>query len=177
VKILSVDGANIHNVEIDNLIMDQVDMPIFIRLGERLRTYRNAEKQSVGAIKNIRIKNINAVTRDLQSSRVSPPSGVFITGTPNHKIEQITLENINVTLPGGAVEEVKEVEEQVDKYPEFSFFGPLPAYGMYARHIVGLDTLNITFTIKKNDIRKKIVIEDVNNLSNDSKKIKNNSEL
>jgi len=138
-------------------------MPIFIRLGERLRTYRNAEKQSVGSIKSISIKNVNAITRDLQASRVKPPSGIFITGTPNHKIEQITLENIQVTLAGGAQEEVKEVEEQVDQYPEFSFFGPLPAYGLYARHVHTLNTSNITFAIKHDDIRKEIVLEDVMN--------------
>jgi len=40
--------------------MDKVDMPIFIRLGERLRTYRNAEKQEVGSIKSVKISNITA---------------------------------------------------------------------------------------------------------------------
>ena len=89
IKILSVDGANINNVVICDIKMDEVDMPIFIRLGERLKTYQDQPKQAVGSIKNVTIKNVKAVTRDTAHSRVVPPSGIFITGTPNHKIESV----------------------------------------------------------------------------------------
>ena len=162
IKILSVDGANIHDINIDNIQMKQVDMPIFVRLGERLRTYRDAEKQEVGSINKVVIKNITATTRDLKNSRVVPPSGIFLTGTPNHKIKNITLKNISITLPGGATtSNLAGVEEQVDQYPEFSFFGALPAYGLFGRHIENLDLQTTDFKTLTPDTRQSIVLEDV----------------
>lgn len=164
IKILSVDGANIHDISIDSIQMKNVDMPIFIRLGERLRTYRDATKQKVGSIKSVKISNVTASTRDLENSRISPPSGVFITGTPNHKIEDIKLENISVKLPGGGLEEHQniQVEEMEEKYPEFSFFKILPASGLYARHITTLSVENLTFQVEGVDEREKIILQDVN---------------
>ncbi|MGA9637895.1 glycoside hydrolase family 28 protein [Flavobacterium sp.] len=160
IKILSVDGANIHDINIQNIKMDDVEMPIFIRLGERLNTYREADKRKVGTINNVVVKNIKATTRSLENSRVNPPSGILITGTPNHKIGKVTLENINITLPGGGKKsDVGIIEEQETKYPEFSFFKVLPAYGMYARHIDGLSTKNINFKITAADEREDVILE------------------
>lgn len=162
IKILSVDGANIDNVSIDNIKMNNVDMPIFIRLGERLRTYRDAPKQEVGSIKNIQISNITAVTRSVEDSRVAPPAGIFITGTPNHSVENITLSNIAITLPGGGTAEHTKavIAEDEKRYPEFSFFGVLPAYGLYARHAKNITKENITFTLENEDEREEIIIEE-----------------
>ncbi len=162
IKLLSVDGANMHDVSISNITMDNVDMPIFIRLGERLRTYRNAERQTVGSIHNVSIKNVTATTRDLKNSRVSPPSGIFITGTPNHKIGSIKLSDIIITLPGGYNNLAGiEVEEQETAYPEFSFFGALPAYGLYGRHIENLELHDVKFNVLSKDSREDIVLNDV----------------
>ena len=160
IKIFSVDGANIRNITVRDIEMENVDMPIFMRLGERRRTYRNAPQQSVGSIDQVTIRNITAVTRSLEESRVSPPAGVFITGTPNHKIGAVTLENIYITLPGGGTKEHTSlvVEEQETKYPEFSLFGPLPAYGLFARHIQTLNTKNLAFNTTSTDERHKILI-------------------
>ncbi len=168
IKILSVDGANIHDIDIDGIKMDTVDMPIFIRLGERLRTYRNAPKQQVGSIHNIMIKNITGTTRNLETSRVSPPSGIFITGTPNHKIGRIQLQNIDITLPGSATSsDIKEVSEQIDKYPEYSFFEVLPGYGLFGRHIKQLEMADLNFDIKNPDHRAPIVLNDIEKSNKD----------
>ncbi len=173
IKILSVDGANIHDIQIENINMNNVDMPIFIRLGERLRTYRNADKQTVGSISEISIKNVIATTRNIKESRISPPTGIFMTGTPDHKIGKVTLENIAITLPGkGLISDLKEVSEQIDKYPEYSFFEVLPAYGIYGRHIEDLNMSGVQFDIKTKDERKSIVLQDVVTSTNDTLKIK-----
>lgn len=155
IKILSVDGANIENVSINNIVMDNVDMPIFIRLGERLRTYRDAPQQTVGSIDKISIQNVTASTRSLSNSRVSPPSGIFITGTPENKVGRISLENIKITLPGGGdSSHIKnEVEEQEKRYPEFSFFGVLPAYGIMTRHVKDIEIKNIELELESKDER------------------------
>lgn len=163
IKILSVDGANIDNIVIDSIRMSSVDMPIFIRLGERLRTYRDAPKQEVGSINNVSISNVTATTRGLDESRVSPPSGIFITGTPTHKIGHIKLENIHITLPGGGTaEQAKlEVAEDEERYPEFSFFGVLPGYGVFARHVEKMSISKVEFLLSSTDERKESIYLDV----------------
>lgn len=163
IKILSVDGANINNVLINNIKMENVEMPIFIRLGERGLVYRDAPKQPVGTINNVTISNITAVSRKLQDCRVKPTTGFFFTGTPNHKIGNINLKNIKITLPGGGTEADNAiiVPENEREYPEFTKLGAVPAYGMYARHIEKLETKNIHFYLKSSDKRKEIVLKDV----------------
>jgi polygalacturonase len=159
IKILSVDGANIHDVLIENIEMNQVDMPIFVRLGERLRTYRTTNKQAVGSIKDVVIRNIKATTRGLDSSRVSPPSGILITGTPKHKIGSLTLDHISIDLPGGGKSaDIIKVPEDETRYPEFSFFKVLPAYGLYARHIKELKINDLKFKTTTADQRSEIVV-------------------
>lgn len=159
IKLLSMAGAHIYNIE-----MQHVDMPIFIRLGERLRTYRDVEKRPVGTINNVVIINIKATSMDLQSSRVAPPAGILITSTPNHKTGSIQLKNMEIQLPGvGLKANAVEVSEDETRYPEFSFFGVLPAYRMYAKHIEMLETANVNFKILGEDEREEIVLEDVDN--------------
>lgn len=164
IKILSVDGANIDNVLIEDIIMENVEMPIFIRLGERGLTYRDAHKNPVGSINNVTIKNIKATTRALSESRVKPSSGVFITGTPNHKIGAVNLKNIKITLPGGGTIEDAQivVPENETQYPEFTMLGATPAYGLFGRHIDKLKVKKMKFTLTAPDKRQKTVLLDVN---------------
>lgn len=164
IKILSVDGANIENVLIEDITMENVEMPIFIRLGERGLVYRDAEQRPVGSIKNVTINNVDVTTRRPEYSRINPSSGIFITGTPNHKIEGVQLSNINVDMYGGGTKEdaKKVVPENETMYPEFTKFdGCVPAYGMYARHISGLKTTNVKFNLLSEDARKEVVYVDV----------------
>lgn len=163
IKILSVDGAKIHDIIISDIQMENTDMPIFMRLGERLRTYRNAPKQAVGSIYNIQISNIKATTRIGSESRVNPPSGIFMTGTPNHRIGSIHLKDIDITVAGGGSTEDRSitVAEDETKYPEFSFFKVLPAYGLYVRHLDGLYIESVTINAKEDDKREAFIFEDV----------------
>ncbi|WP_346880924.1 glycosyl hydrolase family 28 protein [uncultured Algibacter sp.] len=165
IKILSVDGANMNNIWIDNIKMTAVEMPIFIRLGERLLTYRSASKQAVGTMNNITISNIDIISREKEHLRLFPTTGIFITGTPNHKIDNLTLENIKISLPGGGTlaDTNTIVPENETKYPEFINFGVSPAYGMYARHVKNLNTKNVSFELLSSDERKDIITLDVNN--------------
>lgn len=164
IKMLSVDGANIDNVLIENITMENVEMPIFVRLGERGLTYRGVAKKPVGSINNVVIRNIKAYVSDLPKLRLTPTSGFFFTGTPNHKIGSIKFENIEVSLPGGGTAEDAKivVPENETQYPEFTKLGATPSYGVYARHIDKLETKNIKFTLRSEDKRKEIVLVDVN---------------
>jgi hypothetical protein len=163
IKLLTVDGAHLRNVDISNIVMVNVKTPMLFRLGSRLSVFRKDQdtKQQTGTFQNVSVRNVKAIAAD--SSQLTSPSGILITGVPGHYITGLTLENISITLLGGGTEEQSRpvVPEAIDKYPEVKTFGPvIPAYGVWARHVQGLKLKNISFQLKNNDLRPVFICED-----------------
>lgn len=163
IKLLSVDGAHLKNIEIKDITMDQVRTPMLFRLGSRLTVFRKSAdtKQETGVFENVHLKNIKAVAA--ADAQLMPPSGILITGVPGHYINNLTLENIEITLAGGglAAHGRQAVPEAIDQYPEVKTFGPrVPAYGIWARHVRGLKLMNMKFILQSNDMRPALVVED-----------------
>lgn len=156
IKLFSVDGACLRNVEISDIMMDKVRTPMLFRLGARLSVFRKTQytQQPIGVFENVTIRNVKAIAAD--KAQLDPPSGILITGIPGHYITNLTLENIHIRLLGTGTSEdaLSEVPEAVDKYPEVKTFGPkIPAYGVWARHVKGLK-------LKNSDARPEIICED-----------------
>jgi Glycosyl hydrolases family 28 len=163
IKLFSVDGAHLHNVEISGITMSEVRTPMMFRLGSRLSVFRKDrdEKQPTGIFENVTIKNVKAKASD--SAQLRPPSGILITGVPGHDISGLTLENIEIELLGtGSLANARQaVPEAIDQYPEVKTFGPvIPAYGIWARHVRGLKLKNVIFHITSNDLRPVFICED-----------------
>ena len=163
IKLLTVDGAHLKDVEISDIIMVEVRTPMLFRLGSRLSVFRKGKdtQQRTGTFENVIIKNVKAKAAD--NAQLKPPSGILITGIPGHYITDLTLENIEIDLLGtGTVENSRQVvPEAIDQYPEVKTFGPIiPAYGIWARHVKGLKLKNITFHLKENDLRPAFICED-----------------
>ncbi|HEX5653312.1 MAG TPA: glycosyl hydrolase family 28 protein [Chitinophagaceae bacterium] len=163
IKLLTVDGAHLRNVEISGITMSEVRTPMLFRLGSRLNVFRKGRdtKQPTGTFENVVIKNVKAKSSD--STQLRPPSGILITGIPGHYITNLTLENIEIDLPGGGTAEHARhiVPEAIDQYPEIKTFGPtIPAYGVWARHVKGLKLRNIIFRVGNNDLRPVFICED-----------------
>jgi hypothetical protein len=167
IKILCVDGGTLQNIEISDITMDNVKTPIFARLGARLKTFREGDaKKPVGVHRNVTIRNVKA--NAAADAQIMPPSGIFLTGIPDHPIENFTLENIEIHLAGGGTAENAraDVEEKVDTYPEINRFGKtLPAYGIYARHVKGLTLKDVVLTLDAPDLRPALVCQDVQDLT------------
>ena len=163
IKLFSVDGAHLRNVEISDITMDEVRTPMLFRLGARLSVFRKHEdvQQPIGVFENVTIRNVKAVAAD--KAQLTPPSGILITGIPGHYITNLTLENIHIRLLGTGTPEdaLSQVPEAIDKYPEVKTFGPkIPAYGVWARHVKGLKLKNVTFELKNPDARPELICED-----------------
>ena len=143
--------------------MVNVDMPVFVRLGERLRTYRDAEKRPVGSISELRLYNIKAVITSSVDGRVESGSAILLTGTPEHKISEITLENLDIEVPGGGTSDmaVNAMPENEKMYPEYVSFGITPAYGITARHIENLTLKNVVVRSRIPDSRPERKLIDV----------------
>ena len=173
IKLLLVDGGRMENIFLSDLHMERVGGPIFVRLGNRGRTYDQPTEQvykenqkpegtPVGIMRNIQIYNIAATVTGNMRNRL----GVMITGIPGYLIENVKLENIRITLPGGGTEEESKraVPEDIARYPEQFFFGVLPSCFLYARHVNGLTLKNISIFFEKRDGRPIIYTEDVENV-------------
>jgi polygalacturonase len=176
IKLLLVDGGILEDIDISDIVMNNVEGPIFIRLGNRGRTYDkpteqvynkavNKEGAKVGSIKNIKIRNIKAV---IESKDINK-NCIMITGIPDHYIENILLENIDITYPGGGTKKDAKriVEEDIARYPEQFFFGVLPAWGAYIRHAKNITFKNLKLSIQNREEREKIVLLDVKGFKNE----------
>jgi len=91
---------------------------------------------------------------------------IMITGLNGHYVEKIQLSNLNLTFPGGGTKEdaSRLVAEDDFRYPEQWFFGVLPSYAVFARHVKGLWMNNVWVDVIEEDARKACICEDVQNV-------------
>ena len=155
ISIESVDGANIHDIYIKNVKMDNVCAPLFIHLGKRLR---GPEGTDIGSIKDIFIKNIKAkgpyhdydiipwnyVTYAKGDTHQYPWFFNYngeenplsykdtdwqytsnICGLSNKHIENIYLKKINFKLEGGCKKWNEDVPIEPKEYPEVYTYGEI----------------------------------------------------
>jgi hypothetical protein len=164
-KLISMDGCRMENVLAENIVMDNVSGPIFIRLGARLRRYFEDEpERPVGSIRGLALRNIRIRVWEegyLLYGKLPRKAGIIFTGIPGHPIEDLTLENITVEFPGGEEASVAPVPEQEREYPEFPSFHPLPCWGFFIRHVHGVTLRHCTISTREPDARPAFHLEDV----------------
>jgi polygalacturonase len=161
INLISVDGGHLEDVHINDITMAGVAVPITIRLGARLKTFRpGQEAKPVGILRDIEIKNVTATgVKNL---------AIMMNGIPDHPVRGISLENIQITVPGGgkAADAAVVLPEKVDGYPEWTMFGKvLPVYGIYIRHLDGISFKNVNLTVTKSDPRPVMAVIDVKNMT------------
>ncbi|TCD28564.1 glycoside hydrolase family 28 [Pedobacter psychrodurus] len=181
----AVDGGFIDGVDIEGVTAKYTGNAIFIRLGHRNKT------SEYSSIKNIRIAKLKADIPNAKPDAGYPLEGPLpkvpphnllpasITGIPNHFVENVILEDIEITYGGGASEKVAHIPlDKLDSvveneagYPEFSMFGELPAWGFYVRHAKGISFKNIKLGYKTSDFRHALVFDDVSSINIDGLQI------
>ena len=97
-------------------------------------------------------------------------SGIQIWGLPEQPVEGIRPENIRLTSRGGgtAADAAILPEELGTGYPDPKRIGTLPAYGVYARHVKGLELANVNVDFITNDLRPAAAFVEVENLEIDN---------
>ncbi len=162
IALYCVDGADLRNVTISDITMDGVIVPISIRLGSRLSTFREGDKPKAtpGKLRDVTIKNVSAKNIGM--------IGMLINGVPGYPVEALTLENIQFELPGVGTEQQAQTKlgEKEKNYPEFDMFGKtMPAYAIYARHVRGVNFNKIRANLLKPDVRPASVFIDVEDIT------------
>jgi polygalacturonase len=153
-----VDGGIMENITINNLTM--MDVPryaIYIVTGKR---NRGPEMTHPSRAKNIFISNVIA-------TGVGKESGIQIDGLAEQPIENLRLENITLLMKGGgtASNAMQSPPELGTAYPEPR--GTMPAYGVFARHVKGLELANINVGFENEDLRSALGADDVDGLEID----------
>ncbi|HEV2483307.1 MAG TPA: glycoside hydrolase family 28, partial [Puia sp.] len=172
----AVDGGKLDGVDIRDVHATNTGNALFLRLGHR-------NKDSVySTLKDVYIGNVDVQIPAGKPDKGYPMEGppltfehsVFpatIAGLPGHRIENVTLENIRVTYPGGGTMPGREptqartpgsaqqastialIPETPSDYPEFSMFGDLPVWGLYLRHVDGVTLKNVQLSVVRPDAR------------------------
>lgn len=179
-----VDGGVMDGVNINNVLIEGTECPLYVRLGNRGRKHiEEAPVPPVGQMRNIQISNVTAFhTGNFCSS---------ITGIPEAKIENIYLNNIRFfnrggLKPGNFMPEpemegrrhdaggirkwdrywasAEEVVEDEKGYPQPTVWGNLPCYGLFVRHVKGFIVENATFRPEQPDPRVPVITVDVDDL-------------
>jgi len=184
----TVDGGILENIDIRDITATNTGNAFFLRLGHR------NQHAPPGKLRHIYIGNVRVEVPagkpdkgyEMEGPPVQEPHNIFpssIAGLPGHPVEDVTLEDIEITYPGGASrdiayrsndsvpggrEEMSPVPEREDAYPEFSMFGELPASGLFVRHARGLRLKNVRFIFRKEDFRPAWLFDDVAGLAIDA---------
>lgn len=150
----TVDGGLLEDVTISNITMrDITNAPFFLRLGRRMR---GPEGVPVGKLRRVNISNVIVYNAE-------PRYSSLIMGIPGHEIEDVKLSNIRILVKGGAAKEQAEVEvpELEDGYPDPRVFGEIPAYGIFIRHVKGIELNNVEVGFMTDDFRPAFILDDV----------------
>lgn len=177
----SVDGGVLQDVHVSGITAVRTGNAFFIRLGHR------SHDSVVGEVKNVTIDHLYVTVPTgkpdsgypMEGPLVGYPHHVFpasITGIPGHPVHDVTLTDIGVRYPGNpskaipffSADTMERVPEQVDAYPEFSMFGELPCWGLYARWIDTLRLTRVQITCEKPDFRPAFIFDHVGTLKLDS---------
>lgn len=154
-----VDGGHLDRIAISNVTIQGVTTPIFMRLGNRGRIFKEGMDQpGVGTFRNVLLSNVAASG--------AAGIGCSITGLPGHPIEGVSLRDVRLSFEGGGTvrQAARQVAELPEEYPECTMFGKLPACGFYCRHVKGLQFHNVRLQFVKPELRPGLVCDDVRDL-------------
>lgn len=172
-ELYSVDGSETQDIRVENVQAYDALVAINIRLGARLRKeyWAKGLKPKVGFLRNISIRNVTGNTatrawRDLllehnitdgewATGRPERAYDSCISGLPEHFVENVKIEQVDVRVPGGAeaVPDAATLPERPEAYPHAGNFGVLPAHGIFVRHVRDVTIRKTRFKTESPDAR------------------------
>lgn len=158
VTLVSDDGANVFDIRAQNLHMKAVHAPFFLRVQERdLGDEEGGRITEAGRLFGVTLKNIRVDDCRLPG---------MILGIPGHPVEDVHIEDVMITNSVGGTEADRDAspsERNLD-YPDAVYFGRMPAYGVFARHVSGplVFAGQVSFASSApSEARAAVVLEDV----------------
>ncbi|QNI37467.1 glycoside hydrolase family 28 protein [Edaphobacter albus] len=150
----TVDGGELSNISASNIVMNRVGTPFTVLRGNRDRCGFGA---GPGSVTSIRISDIVATEAKLPS---------VIAGLPDAPVVGVSIQGIQVTLAGKikGTSSISDIPEHPGSYPEPVMFGPLPAHGIFLRHVSDVSIRQFTVEATEDERLPIIVADDTVNL-------------
>ena len=175
-----MDGGTLRNVTVSNVAIRDARAPLFVRLGNRGMTGNSTSgpfaDREPGRLDGVAIENVVAPGAAVASS---------ITGVPDRDAANVSLTDVTIETRGGRRADIGADEDGSDPgvfgedraqrdvpvlestYPSPRQWGPLPAHGLFCRHVDGLSLRNLTVECEERDERPVLVCDEVSDLSVD----------
>jgi len=157
VAVETVDGAHLRGVSVNNIVMQDVRAPIFVRLGHRgINPVNRREKAQPGTLEDVSISNITAYGH--RAPRPSPAFLVIWSATSRNQPagDQHWRRH---TGPGRT-----RIAGDESSYPEAIGWGQMPCHGLFVRHVAGLLLRDVRFFTDQPDARPALICHDVADL-------------
>ena len=136
-----VDGGIAENVLCTSIHIVRADSPFFLRLGDRGRVRPDQERPPAGRMRRIVFDGVTGGDNGAHGS--------YFTGVPGHRIEDVALRavDLGVGVAESAPLDQAAIAEMPAVYPGAPMVqGPVPAFGLWARHVEGLTLENVRFS-------------------------------
>ena len=155
VTLVSDAGAQVHDVLIENIHMKAVQAPFFFRVQER--KLDDGTLTQAGMLSAVTVRNVTVDDASLPS---------MVMGIPGHPVGDVRFENVSVVSSEGGTKQDAGIHprERNFEYPDSVYFGKMPAFGLYARHVEGPLVLAPTVAFSssaKVEERPAVLLEDV----------------
>jgi polygalacturonase len=144
---VSMDGSKISDVHYRDITMTNVHSPIMEKIGTRKRC---GNSPGVGSISDVTYDNITATGN-------SPSFSPTLWGESGHRINGVTFNNVNITVPGGngTMSTGVPSNDSTDYNPKS--IGTRPAYGWYLHNADNVQFTDSSVKFASNDGRPAFV--------------------
>ncbi len=193
IKFQGNPGSRYENISFSNIVLQNVTGPIHVAVGPRAPRAVPAGAPARPATDDMHANaqdpnNEPAIMRNISFSNIhgtvttDPPqlaeATVTSTANPGEKhscitlncvggatMENITLDNINLTFGGGGTAEDAARRDLPQIAGEYFMMGPMPAYGLYARGVKGLTLQNVRLQVASPDLRPALIFDHVQDVA------------
>lgn len=152
IALYSADGGTLDNVAISNIVMRDVGTPLAILRNDRDHC---AFGNGPGLVNSIRIANVSASGAKLPS---------VIAGLPGAPVTGISIDGMSLTMVKSSTvsKALEAIPESPKAYPQPTMFGPLPASGLFMRHVSTISLRGLQIQTSDLEALPAIVADDVN---------------
>lgn len=149
-----VDGARLRRVTVSDVSITNAIAPVHVRLGN---AGRGQARRVPGEIRDIVFGRL-AIRRAFGNS--------LLAGLPGHPLRNVAWRHVSVEFADriDAAHIVQPVPELDGEFPANFAWRHLPAWGLYARHLDGLELTDVSFATENAESRPAWLTEDVTDL-------------
>jgi hypothetical protein len=149
------DGSVIEDINYSDITMVRASSPIFMKISDRGACPGNPP---VGRIRNIRITNVTGTS--LIQPGGDPDFTSTIMGKSGIPIENVTLTNVRLAVPGGHPSSDSSIVPPENDRHQPRFLATRPSYGWWLRHVRGVTFRDCDVSFDSNDGRPAFIADD-----------------